>query len=710
MSSVEAKIKEIEEEIARTQKNKATESHLCRLRAKLSKLKEELVTSASASTGKGSGFDVSRSGNARVGMIGFPSVGKSTLLTKLTTSKSEVAAYEFTTLTCIPGTFIHNSTRIQLLDLPGIIEGAADNKGRGRQVIGTARTCDLLCIVLDSAKPMTLKNKIEKELHKFGIRVNRTPPDITVKRKKSGGVNFTSTCECTHLNKESVQAVMSELKIPNCDVLVREDSTVDELIDAVEGNRVYLPAVYICNKIDQITIEELDLFDMLPQWIPVCAHHEWNLDELKDCIFDNLKITRVYSKRRKQKADFDDPVILTGKMGAPTVEAFCQRIHKDMVRLFSYAKVWGTSVKFPGQRVGKDHVLHDEDVKLWSEAPIVNSVFVKEGGSYSSPIPRDDPKLVDLSIPIVKCNSARFTKESELYDQSSNAQRMLKGGEFVVFSDLYIPFSSPSTMKGAYICVHRNWSSPTLLFFFTDCDGKKTFKKYEFTRPKHWYEWHFLPIDLPNVISCEIEGKGTWYEKNGLVYSIAGLIFDTTNLRRLFRTSLTHKFSTSKIFPPKIVKRIRHRAVEVSRHVAKWKSWSNVFLFFLEHFPYLSDTMLAVSKSLIDTIGFRLFSTFNVIDADGGKHTVTANDGDSLSAAIQAAGIPLVTACGGNVACGTCHCILDKEHYEKVSAPSEDEADTLEFVDEPTETSRLACAMSVSSELEGATIKIPPIE
>ncbi|GKT19602.1 hypothetical protein ADUPG1_011535, partial [Aduncisulcus paluster] len=226
------------------------------------------------------------------------------------------------------------------------------------------------------------------------------------------------------------------------------------------------------------------------------------------------------------------------------------------------------SLVFIRKETSEERKTREAREKLWSEAPIVNSVFVKEGGGYSSPIPRDDPKLVDLSIPIVKCNSARFTKESELYDQSSNAQRMLKGGEFVVFSDLYIPFSSPSTMKGAYICVHRNWSSPTLLFSFTDCDGKKTFKKYEFTRPKHWYEWHFLPIDLPNVISCEIEGKGTWYENNGLVYSIAGLIFDTTNLRRLFRTSLTHKFSTSKIFPPKIVKRIRHRAVEVSRHVA----------------------------------------------------------------------------------------------------------------------------------------------
>ncbi|KAL3910767.1 MAG: hypothetical protein SGPRY_008934, partial [Prymnesium sp.] len=95
--------KDIEKEMARTQINKATMSHLCTLRAKLAKLRTQLLEPPKGQAGPGEGFDVERVGDARVALIGFPSVGKSTMLSTFTTTKSESAAYEFTTLTCIPG-------------------------------------------------------------------------------------------------------------------------------------------------------------------------------------------------------------------------------------------------------------------------------------------------------------------------------------------------------------------------------------------------------------------------------------------------------------------------------------------------------------------------------------------------------------------------------------------------------------------------------
>ena len=72
-----------------------------------------------------------------------------------------------------PGVIQYKGAKIQLLDLPGIIEGAKDGEGRGRQVISTARTCNLIIIVLDVSRPLTHKRLIEKELEGFGIRLNR---------------------------------------------------------------------------------------------------------------------------------------------------------------------------------------------------------------------------------------------------------------------------------------------------------------------------------------------------------------------------------------------------------------------------------------------------------------------------------------------------------------------------------------------------------
>ena len=277
--------------MARTQKNKATAGHLGILKAKLAKLRREILEpSGGGGGGKGDGFDVNKVGDARVGLVGFPSVGKSTLLNKLTGTFSEVASYEFTTLTCVPGVIRYRGARIQLLDLPGIIEGAKDGKGRGRQVIATARTCNLIIIVLDSLKPITHKRLIEHELEGFGIRLNKTPPQITFKKKDKGGINFTSTVAEPKMDLDAVKAVLSEYRSANADVQLRGDYDVDDLVDVIEGSRIYVPCIYAINKIDQITLEELNVISKLPHYCPVCAYHEWGLDTLIEMIWNYLDL------------------------------------------------------------------------------------------------------------------------------------------------------------------------------------------------------------------------------------------------------------------------------------------------------------------------------------------------------------------------------------------------------------------------------------
>ena len=207
------------------------------------------------------------------------------------------------------------------MDLPGIIEGAKDGKGRGRQVIAVARTCNLIYLVLDVLKPLTHKRLIERELEGFGIRLNKQPPNIYFKKKDKGGINMTSNVSLSHLDLDTVKAILSEYRIHNADINFRCDATADDLIDVIEGNRIYIPCLYVLNKIDQISIEELDIVYKIPHAVPISANHGWNFDDLLEKSWEYLNLVRIYTKPKGQVPDYSSPVVM--KRVNCSIEAFC---------------------------------------------------------------------------------------------------------------------------------------------------------------------------------------------------------------------------------------------------------------------------------------------------------------------------------------------------------------------------------------------------
>lgn len=109
-----------------------------------------------------------------------------------------------------------------------------------------ARTCNLIFIVLDVLKPLGDKKIIESELEGFGIRLNKRPPAILVRRKEKGGIAITNTVPLTNIDQDEIKAILSEYKINNADIAIREPgATADDLVDVIEGNRVYIPALYV---------------------------------------------------------------------------------------------------------------------------------------------------------------------------------------------------------------------------------------------------------------------------------------------------------------------------------------------------------------------------------------------------------------------------------------------------------------------------------
>ncbi len=356
---IEKRIKELEEEIKRTQYNKATEKHILRLKARIAYLKKELEERKKKQKGQAR-KGVKKSGDATVSLIGPPSVGKSMLFNKLTNAKSEVAEYAFTTLDVLPGVLKYKGAEIQLLDMPGLIEGASYGRGKGREILSIARNSDLILLIFDVYTVEFIENVL-KEIHNFGIRLNQEPPKISIKKKDKGGINIASTVPLS-MDKESIMAILREFGYINADLLIKEDITPERLMDFLAGNRAYVPAILVINKIDLIDNDTIEEYGRtLAPWDPVfiSALENKGMDILKERIFQDTGLLRVYLKPQSGKVDFEAPLIL--RKGS-TVEDVCKALHRDFVEKFRYAMIWGKSVKFPGQHVGLEHKLEDEDI------------------------------------------------------------------------------------------------------------------------------------------------------------------------------------------------------------------------------------------------------------------------------------------------------------------------------------------------------------
>lgn len=194
----------------------------------------------------------------------------------------------------------------------------------------------------------------------FGIRLNKKPPLIKIKKKDKGGLGIIRQVNMTQLDDETIQAICREYKLTNADIYFMSDADSEDLIDAIEGNRRYVPCLYVLNKIDDITMEELEVLDKIPHYVPIAGLKEWGFDDLLETMWDYLDLIRLYTKPKGEIPDYEKPVIVNRKYSK--VEDFCNQIHKTIMKEFKYALVWGSSVKHNPQKVGKEHILLDEDI------------------------------------------------------------------------------------------------------------------------------------------------------------------------------------------------------------------------------------------------------------------------------------------------------------------------------------------------------------
>ncbi len=359
MATIEEQIKEVEDEIFNTQKNKATEHHIGKLKAKMAKLRAQLELHRTKSSGGGKGFYIKKAGDATVALVGWPSVGKSSLLNKFTGSKSEIAAYQFTTLEVIPGIMEYKGAKIQILDMPGIIKGASKGKGKGKEVIAAARNSNIILLMGDVFNYRT--DILERELYDAGIRLDQKKPNITFTHSDRGGMVVRSTVEITKMTEDQIIEIVRAYGLISGTIVFREDVEPDRLVDFLAGNRVYIPSIVVINKFDQAytNVKENIRKYCKRDWLELSVESGQGMEELKEMLFQFLNFIRVYLKPHGRAADMEEPLVI---MGGSTVQTVCEHLHRDFVENFRFGNVWGPSAKYPGQAVGLTHKMKDGDV------------------------------------------------------------------------------------------------------------------------------------------------------------------------------------------------------------------------------------------------------------------------------------------------------------------------------------------------------------
>jgi ribosome-interacting GTPase 1 len=309
--STAEKITTLEEFLSLIPKHKGTDKLRASLRKRLSKLKEASQTRKSVSK-RDSAFSIDKEGAGQVVLVGPANVGKSALVAALTNATPEVSASPYTTWTPTPGMMAIEDIQVQLIDTPPL-----DKEYVKPELMHLIRRSDLILLVVDlQTDPVRQLEDTIALLHEHRIVPRRLQDRHTDQR----GLTFIPLFVLANKNDDESSDENFEIF---CELL-KEESGEDEC-----------------------------------PLLPISATTGRNLERLKQVVFEQLEIIRVYSKAPGKDPDLDAPFVL--KKGS-TVEDFAGKVHQDFLQNLKSARVWGSAALYDGQMVRRDHVLCDGDV------------------------------------------------------------------------------------------------------------------------------------------------------------------------------------------------------------------------------------------------------------------------------------------------------------------------------------------------------------
>jgi len=366
------KISTLEEFMSLVPKHKGTEKLMRECKVKLSRLKAEVEREKLRRKGTGERWILPKEDDAQITVLGLPNSGKTAFVNYMSGAKYVEADFEFTTTKPQAGTIDVKGAKLQLIDLPAIVKDSSTGIANGNKILTSVRNSDLVLIIIDLSNsiipPEQQFETILTELNHSNLKLNVDKPRVIFEKSGSGGRQVYRADYFTDGGKEAVEEILVNHGFTNAIIRFHGPTTIDELLDCFNRSLVRMKCLVFCTKGDLAgTVSIFNSFNetMKKKYgtskftlIPFSTKKgNLSLEETSEKIFSELGMIRVYTRSESGQVT-ERPLVLPKGASIKDTISF---ISKKMIETFRFARIYGSSVKFSGQRVGLDHELTDLD-------------------------------------------------------------------------------------------------------------------------------------------------------------------------------------------------------------------------------------------------------------------------------------------------------------------------------------------------------------
>lgn len=363
----EEKLRALQEFLSAVPKHKGTEKLRRHVKSRIAQLRKELALERQKKAGR-RGFSLfvpKERGTPQVALVGVPNSGKSRLLRQLTGASVEESPVPFSTRAPTPGMLVADGVYIQLVEVPSIIEGASEGRADGTIALAAARNADAIALAIDlSQDPIVQFQVLASELFEGGIDILQGPELLIQRRHPGYGLHLRVEGRLVDCCEDDVRRILTDYGVRNADVIIRGEASLDQIEERILHPVVRKPAIVLATKadLDPEGVQFGRLTSAIAGHLPLLlirGDPEVLRKEVAHALLRVMDLIRVYAKEPSRSKPSDRPILVP--RGTRVIEV-AALLHSRLSRGFRYARVWGRSVRFPGERVGAHHVLEDGDV------------------------------------------------------------------------------------------------------------------------------------------------------------------------------------------------------------------------------------------------------------------------------------------------------------------------------------------------------------